>query len=98
MTLTTNEKQPYEEIDLPFDFSNRGLASSVVIASVASIVQSLVSGSGTLTISGTTFSGLLVSARFAGGVAGDKFKLTCKVVMNDGQKLECDGYVKVKEL
>lgn len=98
MSLVTNEKQAYEEVDLSFDFSNRGLASSITIASVASIVTTLVSGTGSLTVSGTLYSGQACSARFAGGVNGDKFKLTAKVVMSDGQKLECDGYLKVKDL
>lgn len=98
MSLVTNEKQAYEEVDLTFDFSNRGLASSVTIASVASIISTLVSGSGSLTVSGTTYSGQACAARFSGGVSGSKYKLTAKVVMTDGQKLECDGYLKVKDL
>lgn len=98
MTLVTNEKQPYEEVDLTFDFSNRGIADGVSIASVSGITTALVSGTGSLTVSGTTYSGLVVTARFAGGLAGDKFKLTAKAVMSDGQKYECDGYLKVKEL
>lgn len=98
MALVTNEKQPFEEIDLTFDFSNRGLADGITISAVTSVVALLTSGSGSLVVSGTTYSGLVVSSRFAGGVAGDKFKLTAKVVMSDGQKLECDGFLKVKEL
>lgn len=97
MALVTNEKQPYEELDLSFDFSNRGLAASITISSVASITQALVSGSGSLTISGTTFSGQVCAARFSGGTNGDKFKVTAKVVMTSGEKLECDGYIKIKE-
>ena len=98
MALVTNEKQSFEEVDLTFDFFNRGIADGVSIANVTSITAALVSGTGSLVVSGTTYSGLLVSARFAGGLGGDKFKLTAKVVMSDGQKYECDGYLKVKEL
>lgn len=98
MALVTNEKQSFEEVDLTFDFSNRGIADGVSIANVTSITAALVSGTGSLVVSGTTYSGLLASARFAGGIGGDKFKLTCKVVMSDGQKYECDGFLKVKEL
>lgn len=98
MTLVTNEKQPFEEIDLTFDFTNRGVSSGVTIASVSSITYSVVSGTGSLSISGATYAGQLCSARFAGGNSGDKYKLTAKVTLTDGQKLECDGYLKVKEL
>lgn len=98
MALVTNEKQPFEEVDLTFDFSNRGIADGVSIASVTSITAALVSGTGSLVVSGTVYSGLTASARFSGGTAGDRFKLTAKVVMSDGQKYECDGYLKVKEL
>lgn len=98
MALVTNEKQPYEEIDLSFDFSSRGLPSTITIASVASIVATLANGTGSLTVSGTTFSGQVCAARFSGGLSGDKFKVTAKVVMSTGEKLECDGFVKVKEL
>jgi hypothetical protein len=99
VALTTNSKQPYEELDFSFDFSNRGFAAGVTIASVASIVSVLSSGpAGNLTVSGTTFSGLACAARFSGGLTGSKHKVTAKVVMSDGEKAECDGYISVKEL
>lgn len=98
MALVTNEKQPYEVVDLVFDFTNRGISSSVSVASVQSVTATLVSGSGAVTVSNTTYSGQLVQSRFTGGNAGDRFKLTAKVVMTDGQRYECDGYLKIKEL
>jgi hypothetical protein len=98
MALVTNEKQPYEEVDLVFDFTNRGISSSVTIASVQGVTVTRVSGTGTVTASSTVFSGQYVQSRFAGGDTGDRYKLTAKVVMTDGQRYECDGYLKIKEL
>lgn len=98
MALVTNEKQPWEEVDLVFDFTNRGLADTVSVTGVTSITIVRVSGSGTLTNSNTIYSGQLVQSRFSGGNTGDRYKLTAKVVMSDGQKYECDGYLKIKEL
>jgi hypothetical protein len=98
MALVTNEKQPYEEVDLVFDFSNRGISDGVTITGVHSITVSRVSGTGAVTYSGTVYSGQYVQSRFAGGNTGDRYKLTAKVVMSDGQRYECDGYLKIKEL
>lgn len=96
--LVQNEKQVWEDFDIPFDFTNRGIASGVSIASITEIVQDVPTGSTTpLTISGTTYSGLAAKARFGAGTIGCNYKLTCRAVMTDGQKYECDGKLKVKE-
>lgn len=98
MSLVTNEKQPFEVVDLVFDFTNRGLAESVTVASVNGVTVSLVSGTGTVTASQIVYAGQFVQARFSGGDTGDRYKLTAKVTMTDGQRYECDGYLKIKEL
>jgi hypothetical protein len=98
--LTTLEKQSYEERIFEFDLSGL-MATAATIASVVSVVsvnQNLVGGSSNVTISGEVASGQSVKALFVGGTSQELYKITCKAIDTDGQKLEWDGYLAVRDV
>lgn len=97
--LTTLEKQTYEERIFEFDLSGlmSETATVATIVSVTSVTQS--PGVGTVTISGQTGLGTQsVKALFAGGMNGELYKITCKATDTDGQKVEWDGLLAVRDV
>lgn len=97
--LTTLEKQSYEERIFEFDLSGLMNESATVatIVSVVSVTQT--PGVGTVTVSGSTGVGTQsVKALFAGGADGELYKITCKATDTDGQKIEWDGYLAVRDV
>lgn len=96
--LITCEKQPYEERKFSFNFASK-MAEDATITSINSITSSLKSGGGvaSLTINGQTAAGQKVEALYGGGTTGQTYKVTCKVTDSQGQELELDGLLKVKE-
>lgn len=98
--LTTLEKQSYEERIFEFDLSGLMDAAATVasVVSVISVNQNLVGGSSNVTISGQTASGQSVKALFTGGTSQELYKITCKAVDTDGQKLEWDGLLAVRDV
>lgn len=95
--LATLEKTSYAERIFAFDFSDQ-MDDAATIASVVSVTAAMVSGSGSLTISGAAPDGQNVKALFAGGVAGSVYQVTAKAIDTDGQKLEWDGYLAVRDV
>lgn len=95
--MQTLVKQSYEERLFSFDFSSKSDGTISSIVSVVSSNQGNVDGSSNVTISSEAYSGLVVSAIFIGGTSGETYKLTCKVIASDGQKLELDGLLRVQD-
>ena len=98
--LTTLEKQSYEERIFEFDLSGL-MSETATISSVVSVVstnQNLVPSSSNVVVSGSTTSGQSVKALFSGGTDQELYKITCKAIDSDGQKLEWDGYLAVRDV
>lgn len=96
--MQTLTKQTYEERVFSFDFSSKSSGTISSIVSVVSLNQGNVSGSSNVTIASEVASGLVVSATFIGGTSGETYKITCKVLTSDGQKLELDGLLRVQDV
>lgn len=99
MALTTLQKQPYEERLFSFDFSTKMNAEATIV-SIQSIIAELLDGGGfnVLTINAQLAAGQKVQALYGGGINGQTYKITCKCIDSDGQDLELEGKLKVKEI
>lgn len=97
--MATLEKQSGETRRLSLDFSG-SMSPTATIESVTSIVaanQGEVSGSANLTVSGEAIEGQAVSWLFAGGTDGELYKIEARVADSDGQILELEGYLRVRD-
>lgn len=94
--LDTIEKQPSETFIRTIPFGGQ-MATGDTIANVDSIVSSKLSGTGTLVITGPTFSGTDAQCTIAGGDTGDRHKITAKVNTTNGEFLERDVLLVVNE-
>lgn len=95
--LDVIRKQPSESLllDLPLADVMR---SGDTIASVTSVTAAVVApGTGTVTVSGATFSGSTVQARFASGTAGENYKVTAKATTTGGDTVEADAMLYVRD-
>lgn len=99
MALTTLQKQPFEERLFAFDFSSKMNAEATIV-SIISIIAELLDGGGfnVLTINSQLAAGQKVQALYGGGNNGQVYKVTCKCTDSDGQELEMEGKLKVKEI
>jgi hypothetical protein len=103
LPLEQSEKYPAELLLLGFSFA-RDVPRSVSISSIASLsaktlgnVVGSADGDIVITPANPQFSGKRAQAYFGGGVAGETYKLICKVNMSDGQApLEIHGLLYIK--
>lgn len=93
-------KQPSEDRLYEMDFAAL-LASGETISSVSSITQSArgnVQGSTSLSIGTGSASGSNVRFRISGGTDGEDYKITVVVTTSQGNTLEGDGWLYVRDL
>lgn len=98
MALEVCEKQPWEELDFEFDLAAK-MAAGATLASITAIIIDPLGTipSPSLSFSNPTLSGSRMKARYAGGLSGERYRVTFRGVDSNGQKLEHEGVVKVKE-
>lgn len=97
MSLPSLIKQPAESRLLSMDFSAL-LAQGETVLSVSSFTADTPTGAAALAISGILASGFYAQARVAGGTSGTVYKLTALVVTSQGNTLEGEGLLQVKNL
>jgi hypothetical protein len=93
-------KQPSESRLYHFVFSNL-LVSGEAISSISSITQinyGKINGSTDLTLSDQSFSDDTVQVRILAGTQNESYKLTTIVITSNGNTLELDGILHIKEL
>jgi hypothetical protein len=96
MELQTLTKQPSESRAYDMDF--RGiLDDGVTVASVTSFTASPTTVPA-LTITGTAFAGTVVQRQIAAGANDTMYKVTCIIVDSQGNTIEGEGYLYVKDL
>ena len=89
-------KQPSETVNLGIDFTNY-VASSSITLSTPSVTSVKYNGSSSdLTLGTPTVSGQKVIFSVDGGTHGTKYKVTVTVNTSDGEVLEGDGILWVK--
>lgn len=86
------EKQPAEVLNISFDFS------SAVNTDATISINTVFTDSTDITVSGEVVSGTSVNMSLSGGVTGNQYKITVRVDTSDGETIEADAKVKVKEL
>jgi len=97
--LEVLEKQPWEERIFNLDFRGK-LASGVSLSSVVSITfesLALVSGSVDPTVTGEAVSGTQAQATYIGGTDGEEYKVTIRCTCSDGEKMEAEGILRVRD-
>jgi hypothetical protein len=95
--LTILEKQPWEELDFDFDMTSKTDGADLASITSLTIVGVGTVGSAPVTASNETLSGAIMRARYAGGSHGEKWLVTFRGVDVNGQKVETEGYLVVKE-
>jgi len=89
--IPARRKQPTEKRTLTFDFTEK-LASGDSVTTIASVAAAT-----GLTISAGTLVGNLVSAQISSGAAGTDYLVSCRVNTAQGDILELDVTVEVRE-
>jgi len=87
-------KQPAESRLFTMEFAAL-LATGETLAGVTSVTDD---PTGTLTLTGETYSGSQASVRIAGGTDGVTYKITFVVTTSAGNTLEAEGLLKVEDL
>ncbi|RDH86372.1 MAG: hypothetical protein DIZ78_09385 [endosymbiont of Escarpia spicata] len=91
-------KQPYEERVLEIDLVDV-LASGDTVASVTSLAAAVVSpGTGTVTITSPVASGTKVQGKFADGTDDENYRIKLRVVTTNGDLIEGDAMLYVRDL
>lgn len=92
-------KQPWEELRYDMDFSGQmrdgddlSSVSAVVITNMGQVV-----GSGDVTSSGEVVSGDIAQVKLSGGTDLENYKITIRAITTDGDKIEGDGMLYVRE-
>ena len=86
------EKQPDEVLNIAFDFS--GAVNSDTTISVNDVVVS----SAEIAVANVVVEGQTVKMTLSGGETGQRYKVTVLVDTSDGETIEADGKIKVKDL
>lgn len=111
MTATTDpeyfNKQPYEEYSIDFDYTGKlpPGAASLSSATLSAVKwpkgnptqQTDATGDVLQSTTGTIVSSVKVRGRVIAGTDGYDYLITCRAVTNDGQKLEDDVEMRVRE-
>lgn len=103
MFIAYPPKQPWEKLDYELDFSELiGTAAITTIDEAIAVrvdtgenAEGFLSSSPAPAISGD---GKRIIFWLENGLTGVQYKLTFRVTTNDGQKLEADVFIKVKEI
>lgn len=94
-----DEKQPYEEYYIKFDFTNV-IGTAEISSSVVSAIDS--SGADATTTVTKDASKVnetpYVNVWVQGGVTGERYTITCKIVTNSGEKYELEAELPVVEI
>ena len=91
-------KQPYEERVLEIDLVDV-LASGDTVASVTSLAAAVVSpGVGAVTITSPVASGTKVQGKYTGGTDTENYRITLRVATTNGDKVEGDAMLYVRDL
>lgn len=92
-------KQPWEELRYDMDFSGQmrdgddlSSVSTVVVTNMGEVV-----GSDDVTASGETVSGDIAQVKLSGGTDLENYKITIRAITTDGDKIEGDGMLYVRE-
>lgn len=96
---TVLNKQPAEDKLFDFDFSGK-MRDGDSITSVGSVTQEklgLVSNSADLTLGSTAQSGQTGQVRISGGTDGEQYKIEMVVTTTDGDTLEGEGILTVRD-
>jgi len=92
-------KQPGETRKLRMDFASLLIGASIVsVDSVAQESQGQVPASDDVTLGTATFDGSYVLVPVSGGTDGERYKITVIVTDSDGNVLEGDGMLYVRDL
>lgn len=96
---STIEKQSWEEPIIGMDFSAKIGNSAATISSIVSVAITYADGSAQSDVTSPSqgISGQSITIKLAGGVNGTKYKVTARVIDSDGQRLENDGYLLIKD-
>lgn len=97
MALETKTKQPSEELLFDMDF-RKVQPAGVTVASVVSVDQSTVTGTGTVAIGSTAYSGTLAQVWISGGTDDEDYKITITITNSRGETVEGDGLLQVRDL
>jgi hypothetical protein len=90
-------KQPSEVLDYDFDWTKRLTPSTDTIATATVVCEDV-----DLTILDTEVSDYIVKQWVSGGIHGETYKLTCRIVTTNAdpmaRELEAEMYIPVKEV
>jgi len=85
-------KQPWEEVTYDFDFAPL-LRTDETLVDVISVT-----GEAGVTVSAVAMESPFVQARIAGGVDGTDYKVTARAVTSSGDRRECEGELRVRDI
>lgn len=100
MALVELTKQPAEELLFDMNF-RKAMPIGVTISSVDDVAQENqgnVSGSSSVTIGSTAFSGTLAQVWISGGTDLEDYKITITITNSRGETVEGDGTLQVRDL
>lgn len=92
-------KQPWEELRYDMDFSDQ-MREGDDLASVSAVVvtnMEQVVSSSDVTSSGGVVSGDIAQVKLSGGTHLENYKITIQAITTDGDKIEGDGMLYVRE-
>lgn len=92
-------KQPYEEYYIAFDFANYlGSAAISTATTTAAVYSTGADATATiLTSAEQTIIGKVVYVWVKAGSSGAEYRITCRIVADDGSKYELDGLLMIAE-
>jgi len=93
--VTVFAKDPSSSLDYSFDWSSWLTPGENIITDSWSVTPPT---AGTLTLSGGSRSGGLVSTNVAGGQVGDRYRLSCQIETDLGRTAERSAAIRVMEV
>lgn len=91
------QKQPGESLRLDLPAGPRMRAADTIssVDAVTSTTQG--EGTGTVTVSSTSFSGTTVQANYAGGADGEQYRIQATITTGGGDTIQIDAMLNVAE-